>query len=158
MHPQNYYGMQKYRSTGLLRELGLTAKYIGLFVHDRFLAEGIELTRPQFVLLKVLSEEDGQCQNDLAFITERDKTSMTRLVSSMEKKGLVSRKSDKADLRKKVIHLSEEGHKLLERALPIMTEIEHNLSTDLDPEDLQTTISTINKIQTKVLNTNGVKL
>lgn len=150
--------MQEYKSTGLLRELGLAAKYIGLYIHDRFLTEGIELTRPQFVLLKVLSEENGQCQNELAFITDRDKTSMTRLVSSMEKKGLVRRKVDKNDLRKKAIYLTSDGHKLLARAMPIMAEIEHSLSIDLDPQDLQTTVTTINKIQTKVLTTNGVKL
>lgn len=150
--------MPENKPTGLLRELGLTAKHLGLYIHDKFLAEGIELTRPQFVLLKVLSEQDGQCQNELAFITDRDKTSMTRLVSSMEKKGMVERKPDNKDLRKKVIFLTSAGHRMLAKALPIMVEIEFNLSIDLDPQDLQTTISTINKIQTKVLNTNGVKL
>ena len=149
--------MSKHRSTGLLRTLGLTAKFLSFHIHDRFLAEGIELTRPQFVLLKVLSDDDGRSQNDLAFITERDKTSMTRLVTSLENKGLVSRKTDKHDLRKKMIFLTEDGRKILNKAWPIMEEIEFNLSVDLNPEDVQTTLSTIKKIQVKVLNTNGVK-
>ena len=150
--------MQNYKSTGLLRALGLTSKFISLYIHDRFIEEGIELTRPQFVLLKVLSEEDGQCQNDLAFITERDKTSMARLVSSMEKKGLVARKNDKHDLRKKNIFLSKAGKDILVQACPIMEEIENTLSIGIDPKDVQVTLSTINKIQEKVFDTNRVKL
>jgi DNA-binding MarR family transcriptional regulator len=150
--------MKKQRSTGLLRALRLTAKTLSFHIHERFLAEGIELTRPQFVLLKVLYDEDGRSQNDLAFITERDKTSMARLVTSMEKKGLVVRKTDKHDLRKKMIYLTTDGRQLLNKAWPIMEEIEYNLSIDLKPEDVQTTLSTIKKIQAKVLSTNGVKL
>lgn len=150
--------MKNYRSTGLLKALKLTSKYLSLYIHEKFLAAGIELTRPQFVLLKVLSEEDGRSQNDLAFITERDKTSMARLVTAMENKGLVIRKTDKHDLRKKMIYLTEEGRKVLNKAWPIMEEVEYNLSIDLAPEDVQTTLSTLNKIQAKVLSTNGVEL
>ena len=150
--------MVKYRSTGLLKVLGLTTKYIGFHIHERFLTEGIELTRPQFVILKVLSEKDGRCQNELAIITERDKTSMARLVTAMENKCLVTRKTDKDDLRKKKIYLTQEGKKTLNKAWPIMEDIEYNLILDLNPEDVQTTVTTIKKIQAKVLSTNSVEL
>ncbi len=150
--------MDNNKSPGLLRALGLTSKFIGLHIQDKFIEEGIELTRPQFVLLRVLSEQGEQCQNDLAFITERDKTSMARLVTSLEKKGLVIRTTDKHDLRKKIIFLSEDGRNMLSKAWPIMKEVERSLINDIDPKDIQITLATIKKIQQKVFITNGVKL
>ena len=150
--------MKKGKGTGIFKALGMSSKLIGIHVHDRFLEAGIQLTRPQYVLLKVLSDEDGRCQNDLAFLTERDKTSMARLVTSLEKKGFVSRRTDKFDHRKNRIFLTKAGHNILGIAEPVMAEIEYNLTIDLDPKDIQTTLSTISKIQSKVFGTASVQL
>lgn len=149
--------MKDGRTTGFMKQLGITSKVLGLYIHDKFHESGIDLSRQQFVLLKILSLDGSRCQNDLAFITERDKTSMTRLVSVLEKKGLVKRILDKKDMRKKIISLTIEGEKTLELACPIMEEIEHKVTKDLTPNELQSLLNILNTIQTKVLDTDGVE-
>jgi DNA-binding MarR family transcriptional regulator len=145
------------RTTGFMKQLGITSKVLGLYIHDKFLEYGIDLSRQQFVLLKILSVQGNRCQNDLAFITERDKTSMTRLVSVLEKKGLVKRIPDKSDMRKRIISLTEEGAKTLDLACPIMEDIEYKVTEDLEPNELQSFIKILIKIQTKVLDAEGVE-
>jgi DNA-binding MarR family transcriptional regulator len=82
---------------------------------------------------------------------------MTRVVSVLEKRGLVKRIQDKIDLRKRIISLTEEGEKTLERAWPIMQNIEHIVTRDLEPSDLQSFLKVLNTIQTKVLHTERVE-
>lgn len=149
--------MTEGRSTGFMKQLGITSKVLGLHIHDKFLEYGIDLSRQQFVLLKILSVDGSRCQNDLAFITERDKTSMTRLVSVLEKKGLVNRIQDKNDMRKRIISLTKEGAKTLELACPIMEDIEYKVTKDLEPSELQSFLKILVKIQTKVLDTESVE-
>lgn len=149
--------MKERRTTGFMKQLGITSKVLGLYIHDKFQESGIDLSRQQFVLLKILSEDGSRCQNDLAYITERDKTSMTRLVSVLEKKGLVKRIADKTDMRKRIISLTKEGESTLERAWPIMQNIEYIVTKDLAPSDLQSFLKVLNTIQSKVLETEGVE-
>ena len=153
----NYIRMKDERTTGLMKQLGITSKVLGLHIHDKFQESGIDLSRQQFVLLKILSVNGSRCQNDLAFITERDKTSMTRLVSVLEKRDLVKRIPDKNDMRKKIISLTTEGVKTLELACPIMEDIEHRVTKDLAPNELQLFLKVLNTIQTKVLDTESVE-
>lgn len=70
----------------ILPWMGKTSKAIDYFLDDKLKEGGIELTKVQLVLLKKLREMDGQPQNNLAFLTNRDKASLARLITTMEKK------------------------------------------------------------------------
>ena len=61
-------------------------KVIDYFIMDRFSENGIGLTKVQWLLLKRLKEMNGEPQHSLAFLTNRDKASLTRLLTTMEKK------------------------------------------------------------------------
>ena len=57
-------------------------KMMGQFMRDAFAKKaGIEITKEQFIVLVKLDEQDGIMQKDLAFITERNKGSLARLIS-----------------------------------------------------------------------------
>jgi len=75
----------------LLPWLGRAMKSFDFHLADELLNAGISLSKHQIILLRILSMEDGIPQNDLAFITDRDKTSLTRLISTMERKKLLKR-------------------------------------------------------------------
>ena len=95
----------------------------GFLVQRAFSNEGLYLSKEQWSVLKRLKVNDGQPQNDLAFITHRDKTSMTRLINSMESENLVVRKSDENDRRVNRIFLTEYGEKVIEKVIPIMYDL-----------------------------------
>ncbi|MCK5677150.1 MAG: MarR family transcriptional regulator, partial [Flavobacteriaceae bacterium] len=71
----------------LLPSLGKTAKLSGFYFMDVLHENNIDLSKEQWLVLKMLHDVDGQVQNDLAFITDRSKTSLTRLINTIEKKG-----------------------------------------------------------------------
>ena len=131
----------------LLPNLGRTAKFAGFFFIDSFQEHGIELSREQWLVLKKLNDEDGRTQNDLASITNRSKTSLTRLINTMEKKGLVYRALSIKDKRINHIHLSDFGKQTFMSSLPVIKKIMDELEDNISPQDLAKTIEVLGQIQ-----------
>ena len=131
----------------LLPNLGKTAKYAGFYFIDTFHEHGIELSREQWLVLKKLNDKDGQTQNDLASITNRSKTSLTRLINTMEKKGLVYRALSIKDKRVNHVHLSDFGKATFLSSLPVLKKIMDELEDNISREDLAKTIEVLGQIQ-----------
>ncbi len=131
--------------------LGKTSKMIGCLINEVLLKNNIVLTREQWVVLIKLHQQGGLAQNELAFITERDKTSLTRLINTMERKGLVIRKTSKHDKRVKLVYLTEHGKSEYKNALPIMQNIIQNLQKDLSQKEIENTIQTLQKLQKNLI-------
>src|SRR5262245_10381098 len=70
-------------------------------------------------VLAALREKDGRRMGDLSDTTSIEVSTLTRLVDSMEKKGLVARRRDAEDARAVVLHLTAAGRRLATRILPI---------------------------------------
>lgn len=134
----------------LLPWIGKTAKFIDYFVADHMKEHGIDLSKEQFIVLKYLNEKDGLIQNDLAFITNRSKTALTRLIQTMEKKGLVYRRSCKTDLRINHVFLTEFGKEMWNRSYPHILEIVEELQQGIPEEDLETVRKTMEQIQKNI--------
>ena len=117
---------------------------------DTFKANGIELTRPQLVLLIILMKNDDQPQNSLAFLTNRDKASLARLIDTMEKKNLVERLIDKNDKRVKHVRLTENGRKTLIKAIPVLEDVNHAIQRGIPKADIETAIEVLKKIVTNI--------
>ena len=134
----------------LLPNLGKTAKLAGFYFIDTFLEHGIELSKEQWLVLKKLNDKDGQIQNDLASITNRSKTSLTRLIDTMEKKGLVYRALSKDDRRINHIHLSEFGRETFMVSIPVLKKMMSELQENITQEDLSKTIEVLGQIQDNI--------
>ncbi|QXP74050.1 MarR family winged helix-turn-helix transcriptional regulator [Tenacibaculum sp. HL-MS23] len=127
--------------------LGKTTKMIENHVHDLFFEHNISLTKIQWVFLKKVQEKNGVPQQELAFLTGRDKTSLTRLVNTMEKKGLVARIPSKLDRRINNIYITKKGDVLFKETLPIMAQFVTSLQENISEEEIAQTINVIKKIQ-----------
>ncbi|WP_196888840.1 MarR family winged helix-turn-helix transcriptional regulator [Aureivirga sp. CE67] len=137
--------------------VGKTGKLLGCFINERFQAQEIPLTREQWVLLIKLSDFEGVPQHDLAFITERDKTSLTRLIQTMEKKGFVKRKPDPKDRRVNLVFMTEKGNEVYQKSLPVMETVIDLLQKNISEEEIVTTIKTLQKLQTNIREFNQIK-
>lgn len=115
-------------------------------IGDQFASNRIELTKEQWLLLKKLHEKNGQMQNDLAFITDRSKTALTRLIVTMEKKGLVYRIGCEADKRINHVYFTEKGTALYKKAEPVFFDVIDQLSENLTDEEIIITLEVLNKI------------
>ncbi len=140
----------------LLPYIGITAKLAGFYFIDTFHNNGIDLSKEQWLVLKKLNDKDGQIQNDLAFITNRSKTSLTRLINTMEKKELVHRVISKEDKRINHIHLSKLGKEIFSDSLPVLKDLIIELQDGISEEDIERTKKVLSRIQnniSKKLNT-----
>ncbi|MBP2831663.1 MarR family transcriptional regulator [Aquimarina sp. U1-2] len=122
----------------------------GFLVQKAFQENGLDLSKEQWSVLKRLHVNDGQPQNDLAFITHRDKTSMTILINTMESKNLVVRKSDENDRRVNRIYLTDHGKETIEKVQPIMYDLIPAVQESLSDLEIETLITALKKIKAKI--------
>jgi DNA-binding MarR family transcriptional regulator len=88
-------------------------------LNRNFSEAGHDITGEQWRLLTRLWCTDGQRQQDLADVVHKDKTSITRIVDSMEKRDLVVRIPDRMDRRQKLIYLTDKGKRFQEELMQI---------------------------------------
>ncbi|WBX72782.1 MarR family transcriptional regulator [Tenacibaculum pacificus] len=136
--------------------LGKTMKMIDNHIQDLFFEKNIHLTKIQFIVLKRLRHKNGVPQQELAFLTGRDKTSLTRLINTMQKKNLVARVPSESDKRINNIHLTKKGIELFDETFPIMKSFAKCLQENISEEEIAQVINVIKKVQDN-LNTKSVK-
>ena len=120
--------------------------YIGDYMKQR----GINISKEQFIVLKHLNEKDGRKQNDLAFITNRSKTALTRLIHTMEKKGYVSRLISEKDMRINHVYLTPLGRETWKKSYPFFLEIIEELQKGISKEDLTNAQNVMKQIQSNI--------
>ena len=67
------------------------------------------LTYSEMVALRILKTQDGVTAEDLRGLMHLYKSQMTGVMTSLEKKQLIERKTDPSDKRKMLIFLKEDG-------------------------------------------------
>lgn len=104
--------------------------------------EGVEIDgwRPQGTHLGIMADllqGDGIRQQDLAISAIKDKATIARSLGVLERKGFVFRKINSHDRRQKLIFLTEKGHRLHQKVMPVLLGRMHEQTQTIEPEDLQ---------------------
>lgn len=88
----------------------------------------IDLTHPQFVLLANLGwltrHRADVTQVELARQCSTDVNMTSQVLRSLEKKGFIERHRREGDERAKFPHLTEKGAKLVEKAIPLVEQVD----------------------------------
>ena len=142
----------------LLPWIGKSMKTIDYFFMDRFSREGIELTKVQWILLKRLDDVNGESQHNLAFLTNRDKASLTRLLTTMEKKNLVARIPAEDDQRINQIYITAHGKKVLKQTMPVVKAMVEEMQSGMSEEERQRTILVLKKLMNNIKSKDLVAL
>ena len=82
------------------------------------LVKGFGLTESQFAVLEAIHHVGPLAQGELCRKILRSGSNVTTVVDNLERDGLVKRVRDVADRRVQVVHLTDDGRELLQRALP----------------------------------------
>jgi len=130
----------------LMPWLGKTMKVIDYFIMDRFSEKGIALTKVQWLLLKRLQEMNGESQHNLAFLTNRDKASLTRLLTTMENKNLVARIPSNDDHRINHIYITSYGEKVLKMTTPVLEGMIEEMQTGISNQERAMVIEVLKKL------------
>lgn len=82
------------------------------------------ITKTQYVVLYVIDAVPGIEQIHLGMDTACSKASLAELLNRLEKRGLITRKQDPADRRRRMVFITPEGKKLLDESRPTTRSID----------------------------------
>lgn len=116
---------------------GQVSAAISRSLTDHFSESKINLTPDQWTVLMHLDTQNSVTQQDLCNAIFKHKPSMTRLIDTMEAKGLVTRREDKTDRRKKIVSLTGLGREVLDRSQKVALVTLRKALAGIPVEDLR---------------------
>ena len=127
-------------------------------VHTRLWTEhvGTELTAPQYAALVALAIEPGADQRTVGERASLDKATMAEMVGRLVRRGLVLRRRDPADGRRKLLTLSPAGAQLLQYVSPRVASVQQQLLEPLDDgqrASLMASLGSLARMDTLALET-----
>jgi DNA-binding MarR family transcriptional regulator len=112
---------------------------VGFALVESFTADALkpnDLSIEMWRVLAALSNNGGQRQVDLSAMTSVDVSTMSRLVSRLVRKGLVTRSRSQQSSREVVVALSGKGRALVQRLIPIAKRLEQTASAGVPARDM----------------------
>ena len=114
--------------------------------HNKFLKE-FGVSSEQGLLLKCAYEMPGCTQTQIAEYLFKDKTTITRMVDTLVKKGKLIRKNSNEDRRVHHIFVTPETEEKILLISPIFEKREEDLREIIGLEDYERTLVVLNKIR-----------
>lgn len=136
---------------------GKTFKMLENQVINLLNESNIGISKQQWLVLNLINTKNGLSQKELAQFVNRDKTSVTRFLNTMIKKGFVEKKISKKDKRISELYITDEGLKIMRKATPIIRKFALSFQEDLTEDEIKNTIKVLGKIQKKILEINKLK-
>ena len=149
--------MKKIRTESFRDGLGMRLRGAYLSMHRYFNDHCAQFgsTADQYVVLTVLSEEDGITQQELARRIYSDQNTVAAMMLLLEKRGLIRRRTHTNDGRARCVYLTSKGRKLQEK-LDASAELLHRqLREALLPEEKDAVLNGLKRIADAVAPPDG---
>ena len=102
--------MQEHYTDTIFYQIELTAKYCKMLGQQLFDKYNTGITLEEYTVLDTLIDNKDLCQRDLAKLILKDRANTGKLLDTLEKKGLVTRKLDIKNNRPvKIIEITKKG-------------------------------------------------
>ena len=105
-----------------------------------FKDNAIAVTVEQFSILAMLFYKNGVSQQEISDVLGRDKTTVARVISIMERDNMVTRIMNKDDNRGKLIYLTKKGRSIQEKAVGVSGKLYLRAIGDLKESQLKAAI------------------
>ncbi|OAB38764.1 transcriptional regulator [Paenibacillus macquariensis subsp. defensor] len=96
----------------------------------------LQLAPEQFLVIALLLKKEGISQNDIANALNKDKSSITRMLASLEQKGFIKRTGSASDRRSVDVTLTDEGRALSDDVDRISIRTKELLNSGFTDEEL----------------------
>jgi MarR family transcriptional regulator, organic hydroperoxide resistance regulator len=126
---------------------------VGSALVARFTADALaarNLTIDMWRVLVALSNNGGQRQIDLAGLTSIDTSTLSRLVTRLVRRGLVTRIRSERSSREVLVRLTANGKALVGRLISIALRLEAVAMAGIAARDLNTTKRTLRRMYQKL--------
>ncbi len=105
------------------------------------------LTSEQYVIMKSLQENPDITPTQLSEITFKDKTTITRMITTLVKNEMLVRVPKKDDRRAYEIQWSPKGKKVMEEIIPISDEVISKIRAQFSNSELMTFLRILNTLK-----------
>lgn len=116
---------------------------------------GFDISLDQWMVLGPISHKVNPTHKDLSDFCLKDKTSITRIVNTLEKRKFVIRVPDQIDQRIKRVILTKEGKNLFNHIAPIIEKTRKEVNKDISENEITSFKNVLKKIN-KNLNIENV--
>jgi len=130
--------------------LGRTVKLMEHCIDDMLANRGLNLTKMQFILLHKVHGQNGACQNELAFASNRNKSSLARAINVLEKKNYIARIPSEEDKRVNQLFVTKNGLEVIERSTQIFEEMRRIIYKGISEEEATKVIEILKRIRANV--------
>lgn len=101
----------------------------------------------QFYILRLQWDDIGRQQNDIAEAACMSESVASQVIQKMEKAGLLQRKADKEDARKRRVHITDKGSRLRDDIMSEGIQISREHGPQISREDMLTTIAVLIEVK-----------
>jgi DNA-binding MarR family transcriptional regulator len=107
---------------------------------------GIDITARQYVVLVTVAQNDGASQQDIIDDTGIDRSTVSQIMQTMIRKGLLKRKRTKEDARAYAITVTDQGRDILKASEAIVEGVNEALVAALPATRAKTFIDNLRSI------------
>ncbi|HLX92564.1 MAG TPA: MarR family transcriptional regulator [Puia sp.] len=117
------------------------------FLQCTLKAHKMGLTFEMLQVMGCLWKKDGINQQEITYITVKDKASMTYLIDNLAKRNLVKRQEDPSDRRNKLIMLTDQGKLLKNKIQPYIDEMYQVAGKNIEIDLLNQCMEVLSKVE-----------
>jgi DNA-binding MarR family transcriptional regulator len=107
-----------------------------------------DIAPEQRATLEIIKYEKDVNQTKIANILAKDKTTISRTLATLEKKGFILKKQ--IDKRTNLIELTNKGEKILEESALTIKTFRENLSSKLDENEINKIVELLEKVASSI--------
>ena len=122
-----------------------------------FKENGVAVTVEQFSVLAMLFYRDGLSQQEMSDVLGRDKTTIARVISIMERDNMITRVTNKNDNRGKLIHLTNKGRSIQQKAVGVSGKLYLKALGNLKQSQLNAAMKVISALTNNLSTTDTEK-
>ena len=138
-------------SAALGYQINRTGQLMTDEIAKRFSANGFDLTAQDFGILMRLKKQGAITQLQLGEQLMRDKTTVTRRVDRLVKKGLLERMENPEDRRSFLVQLTSEGGSAVSSMIPLVGGFQQELLEGVPDEKRDALFQVLAMISNKIL-------
>jgi DNA-binding MarR family transcriptional regulator len=147
--------MNKIRKISLAHKIAQTAFQVNQSLSSAL--KIFDIAPEQRVILEVIGKNNKISQNELSLYLGKDKTTVSRTLDVIEKKGYISRKYTKEDKRIKFITLTSLGEEILDKTCEIINLYRKSSIENFSEEEIDTAFYLLEKLSDNIKRINHEK-
>tara|TARA_B100001057_G_scaffold244205_1_gene244516 strand:+ start:193 stop:642 length:450 start_codon:yes stop_codon:yes gene_type:complete len=113
---------------------------------------GMDISQDQWIVIGPIWKQKGISQKEIAEYCGKDKTSVTKIIDTLEKKNLLVRYSDQIDQRIKRVVLSNKGKDLMKNVMPVIEQHRNDLLEGIKSREIETFKVVLKKIYNNLIS------